>query len=402
MAAGREGMVGMAGSESVASASVATSAPRAPNIVVAIPCHNEARNIGSLVIQAQRVATTVIVVDDGSAHDTAFIAERAGARVIRHEFTQGKDAALNSAFSAALKLDATALVLIDGDGQHRAADIPRIIVPVIDGEADIVVGSPQHNRESIPTVRRVGQDAIAMATPIGSGTHISDLQSGFRAFSRRAIESLTFSARGFAVESEMQFSARDRSLRVTEAPIDSIYEDPPRRNVFRHGLIVLDGLMRLVGMHRPLLFFAVCALISWLGGVVLAFLALEAVTRDRRRVVGVPARSRPARDLLVSNWRPRPSRSCSGLAGATSTPLGWMTRQPRVRCHVLPLHGTEFGGQVLPRCDATARHLPARRLPRRGGSRRDRPPAARPGRSARDRGRSNERPRPRGAESACR
>ncbi len=273
-------MVGMAGSESRASASVATVAtPRPPNVVVAIPCLNEARNIGSLVIQAQRVATTVIVVDDGSADDTAFIAERAGARVIRHEFNQGKGAALNSAFSAALKLDATVLVLIDGDGQHRPADIPRIIAPVIDGEADIVVGSRQRNREGIPTVRRVGQDAITMATTIGSGTHISDSQSGFRAFSRRAIESMTFSARGFAVESEMQFLARDRGLRVTEVPIDPIYEDPPRRNVFRHGLIVLDGLMRLVGMHRPLLFFAVCALLAWLVGATLAFVALEAVTR---------------------------------------------------------------------------------------------------------------------------
>src|SRR5581483_8838661 len=97
-------------------------------IIVAIPCLNEERNIGSLVIQARRWASEVVVVDDGSTDETALIAEEAGA-------------AVNSAFGVALGRDADVLVVMDGDGQHRAEGIPNVAAPVLKGEADIVVGS---------------------------------------------------------------------------------------------------------------------------------------------------------------------------------------------------------------------------------------------------------------------
>jgi glycosyltransferase involved in cell wall biosynthesis len=255
--------------------------PRGKRVVVAIPCLNEERNIGSLVIQAKRWASEVIVIDDGSADETGLVAEAAGAIVIRHETNQGKGAALNSAFAVALGRDADVLVVMDGDGQHRAVEIPVVAGPIISGEADISVGS-RHLREAegeIPKVRRVGQTVVTTATNLGSGVALTDSQSGFRAFSRRALEVMTFSSSGFAVESEMQFLALDQNLRVVEVPIEAVYRDPPKRNVVRHGLVVLDGLMRLVGMHRPLLFFAVAALIAWTVGSVLALVALEAIDR---------------------------------------------------------------------------------------------------------------------------
>src|SRR5919201_271469 len=255
--------------------------PRGKRVVVAIPCLNEERNIGSLVIQAKRWASEVIVIDDGSADETGLVAEAAGAIVIRHETNQGKGAALNSAFAVALGRDADVLVVMDGDGQHRAVEIPVVAGPIISGEADISVGS-RHLREAegeIPKVRRVGQTVVTTATNLGSGVALTDSQSGFRAFSRRALEVMTFSSSGFAVESEMQFLALDQNLRVVEVPIEAVYRDPPKRNVVGHGLVVLDGLMRLVGMHRPLLFFAVAALIAWTVGSVLALVALEAIDR---------------------------------------------------------------------------------------------------------------------------
>lgn len=257
-------------------------------IVVAIPCLNEERNIGSLVLQAKRYATEVIVVDDGSVDATAEIAEAAGAIVVRHQSNQGKGAALNSAFGIALGHDADVLVLMDGDGQHRAAEIPSVAGPILVGDADISVGSRHLQAGGIPSVRRVGQTMITTATNVGSGVNLTDSQSGFRAFSRRALESLTFSARGFAVESEMQFLALDRDLRVIEVPIEAVYVDPPKRNVFRHGLVVLDGLLRLVGMHRPLLFFLVVSLLAWAGGGALALLALDALDRGSAAAAVAP------------------------------------------------------------------------------------------------------------------
>jgi glycosyltransferase involved in cell wall biosynthesis len=264
--------------------------PRGKRVLVAIPCLDEERNIGSLVIQAKRWASEVIVVDDGSHDETSLIAEAAGAIVVRHESNQGKGAAMNSAFAVALGRDADVLVVMDGDGQHKASEIPIVARPVVAGEADISVGSRHLTQAEgeIPTVRKVGQTVVTTATNLGSGVQLTDSQSGFRAFSRRALETMTFSSRGFAVESEMQFLALDRDLRVVEVPIEAVYRDPPKRNVFRHGLVVLDGLMRLIGMHRPLLFFAVVALGSWMVGSLLARLALNAVTRGSAAAAAAP------------------------------------------------------------------------------------------------------------------
>ncbi|TAK26087.1 MAG: glycosyltransferase family 2 protein [Chloroflexota bacterium] len=265
------------------------SAPEtARRIIVAIPCLNEERNIGSIVIQARRWGTEVIVVDDGSSDETGLIAEAAGAVLMRHGSNRGKGEAITSAFSAALARDADVLVLMDGDGQHRASDIPRIAAPILSGEADISVGSRYAESGRIPAVRRVGQTVVTTATNIGSGVQLTDSQSGFRAFSRRAIETMTFSSRGFAVESEMQFLAQDKGLRVVEVPIAPVYIDPPKRNVFRHGLIVVDGLLRLVGTHRPLLFFAIVALASWMLGSLLALVALDAVLQGSAAAAAAP------------------------------------------------------------------------------------------------------------------
>jgi hypothetical protein len=151
--------------------------------------------------------------------------------------------------------------------------------PIVRGEADISVGSRHLASGGIPKVRRVGQTMITTATNLGAGVNLSDSQSGFRAFSRRALENLTFTSRGFAVESEMQFLALDRDLRVVEVPISAVYVEAPKRNVFRHGLMVLDGVLRLIGMHRPLLFFAAVSVFCWVTGLLLALMALDAIAQ---------------------------------------------------------------------------------------------------------------------------
>jgi glycosyltransferase involved in cell wall biosynthesis len=248
-------------------------------VVVAIPCLNEERAIGTLVLLVREWADDVLVVDDGSADRTAQIAELAGARVLRHDVNKGKGAALNSAFDAALTLGADVLVVLDGDGQHRPEEIPAVAAPVLAGAADISVGS-RHLAEAdgdIPRVRKLGQSVVTAATNLGSGVPLTDSQSGFRAFSRRALETIRLRSRGFAAESEMQFLALDQGLTVVEVPIEAVYVDPPKRNVFRHGIIVLDGLLRLIGTHRPLLFFAGVGMASWAVAGLFALVAVAAL-----------------------------------------------------------------------------------------------------------------------------
>jgi glycosyltransferase involved in cell wall biosynthesis len=227
-------------------------------IVVVIPAYNEERFIGSVVLKARKYADTVVVVDDGSTDATGEIAEAAGAIVVRHEHNQGKGAALNTGFREVREMAPEVVVTLDGDGQHRSEEIPALVQPVLGGQADVVVGSRFLGVKSrIPGLRALAIRALTLATNVGSGLRVSDSQTGFRAFSRRAVETIVFRSDSFVVESEMQFLAREHGLQVVEVPISCSYDDGPKRNPVSHWLQVLNGVLQLIGQHRPLLFFGV-------------------------------------------------------------------------------------------------------------------------------------------------
>ncbi|MBI4491373.1 MAG: glycosyltransferase family 2 protein [Chloroflexi bacterium] len=244
--------------------------PGTARVLVAIPAYNEDRFIGSLVLKLRAAGYRVLVVDDGSADLTAEVAEAAGAAVVRHPANVGKTAAVRRAFERARELEVEALVLLDGDSQHDPAEVGRVVAPVLAGQADMVVGSRfvgAHSR--IPRWRVAGQHALTLATNLGSGLHLSDSQSGFRAFSRRALQGMSFHRAGFSVESEMQFEAKALGLAVLEVPIHVHYQLPTKRSPIRQGLSVLEAVLRLVAQHRPLLFFSAPGLVVLLAGLAL-------------------------------------------------------------------------------------------------------------------------------------
>jgi glycosyltransferase involved in cell wall biosynthesis len=256
--------------------------------MVAIPAYNEERYIGSLVLRARQLGLTVLVVDDGSTDQTAEIAAAAGALVERHAVNRGKAAALNTAFRVARSRQAEVLVVLDGDSQHDVQQIEPLIAPIHSGEADIVVGSrflPESNG-AIPGLRRLGQRAMTLLTNAGSGVQLTDSQSGFRAFSRRAVETILFQTSGFSAEVEMQFLARQHALRLREVPISASYFDPPKRNAFRHGAQVLHGVLSLIGRHRPLLFFGSLGLLFGLIGLSFGILVTSIYQAHRILAVG--------------------------------------------------------------------------------------------------------------------
>ena len=111
------------------------------NITVILPAYNEEVSIGSIVLLTRFYADNVIVVDDGSSDRTAEVARKAGAEVIVHKVNQGKGAALKTGFTAAVSLGADVIVTMDSDGQHNPADIPKLVEPILKGEADMVNGS---------------------------------------------------------------------------------------------------------------------------------------------------------------------------------------------------------------------------------------------------------------------
>lgn len=273
---------------------VETSRPSARQIqphvgptVALIPAFNEERFIGSLVLAVQSYVDHVVVVDDGSSDRTVEIARKAGATVVQHQNNQGKAAAVNTGFTHVRRLRPAVLVMLDGDGQHCADDIPQLLEPVRADEADVVVGSRFMSVKSdIPAYRKVGQHGLTLVTNLASGVSISDSQSGFRAFSSRALEQLSFSQGGFSIESEMQFLVREHRLRVLEVPIKVIYAEPAKRNPVSHGMQVLNGILRLVGQIRPLLFFGLSGVVTLLLGLALGLYIVDIYARTQTLAIG--------------------------------------------------------------------------------------------------------------------
>jgi len=246
-----------------------SDANRRHRIVAVVPAYNEERFIGSVVLKARQYADVVVVVDDGSLDATGKIAKAAGAVVAQHPHNRGKGVALRTGFCRARELNPDVVVILDADGQHRPEEMESVTTPVLRGQADIVVGSRYLDKKSrVPFHRVVGHLIFNFVTNQASGVPLTDSQSGFRAFSPMAVSALSsFHSDGFSVESEMQFQAREHSLRVTEVPITIHYHDKPKRSVVMHGLMVLNGILRFIGQQHPLLFFGLPSTMILLAGL---------------------------------------------------------------------------------------------------------------------------------------
>lgn len=247
-----------------------------PFIVACIPAFNEERTIAKVVIGTMKYVNRVVVVDDGSADMTGEIAQRLGAEVIRHEMNMGYGAAIKSLFTRARELKADVIVTLDADGQHDPSEIPLLTAPVLEGKADIVIGSRFLNEKGngknsgVPAYRRLGIKAITRMTDAASSSELSDAQSGLRAYGRRALDSLHLLESGMGVSVEILMEAKDLDLTVVEVPIECDYhlERTSKSSPLSHGGSVVMSIIRLVVEERPLVFLGVPGAASLLIGLV--------------------------------------------------------------------------------------------------------------------------------------
>jgi glycosyltransferase involved in cell wall biosynthesis len=266
-------------------------APSAPlnltHVVGVIPAFNEERTVGSVVLRLRQILDRVLVVDDGSRDATAEVARLAGATVISHPTNQGYGAAVRSGLAAAQKLQPRAVVLMDADGQHRFEDVRELVRPILEDQADVAVGSRFANGLTrVPVFRRVAQHGLTWLSNLGSGVKLTDSQSGMRAFGPRALGALLLQSTSMAAASEMQFLAADANLRVCEVPIEILYFGEVKRNPVGHGIDVLNGIVRLVSLRRPLLFFGLPGLIVTIVGVDLGLDVVQTFDRVHILLVG--------------------------------------------------------------------------------------------------------------------
>jgi len=229
-------------------------------IVAVIPSYNEEIAIGSVVLGALQYVDHVIVVDDGSKDQTSKFAELAGAEVIRMQVNGGKAKALLTGLKAAERKGCQVAITLDGDGQHRSEDISAVAMPVLDGDADMVIGSRFMGKEKdIPRYRIFGQKVINSLSNAGSKVSVTDSQSGLRALGRRALENLDFASDGYNVESDMIIHFADKGLTIKEVPIEVNYDVPNghKKGALSMGMGLLSNVVSVIGYKRPLLMFGV-------------------------------------------------------------------------------------------------------------------------------------------------
>jgi glycosyltransferase involved in cell wall biosynthesis len=258
-----------------------------PSLIAAIPAYNEAGTIGDVVTEASQYVDEVIVVDDGSSDNTAQLADDAGATVVVHETNTGYGGALQTAFSEANKRDVEHLVIIDGDGQHDIGDIERLVDVQRKTASEIVIGN-RHGSDSetsMPLYRRFGLAIINIMTNLSLGIvrpskQITDTQSGFRAYSGDAVESLSMDqslGTGMNASTDILYHGFENGYQFEEVSTTINYdlEDTSSQNPVSHGLKLVHNILNTVERKRPIGFLGVPGFIFSFFGIVIAYLTLS-------------------------------------------------------------------------------------------------------------------------------
>jgi glycosyltransferase involved in cell wall biosynthesis len=244
-------------------------------VLCAIPAKDEEVAIGSVVLRARKHADEVLVVDDGSSDATAAVAALAGATVVRHSENRGKGAAYSSFWAYAREHGFDALVTLDGDGQHDADEIPLLLDRLKAGD-EFVIGARWGSSTEMPWWRKVGKRVLDYGTAAASqdkgngtqGPKLTDSQSGFRAYARRAIDTIQPQESGFSVESQMLIDAHQAGLRIGETRIHCRYDvDGSSMGSVRHASGVLTDILFQVGVAHPLLYLALPGLVLVFGAI---------------------------------------------------------------------------------------------------------------------------------------
>ena len=243
-----------------------------------IPAFNEEKNIAAIITKLADITDTIIVCNDGSSDLTSDIAEKMGAFVINHEKNLGYGAAIRSIFLKAKELDGDILVTFDADGQHRIEDIEQVTKPIIDQEADLVIGSRflDESEKEVPRYRKVGIKVITKITNASIKKQLTDSQSGFRAYSKKVLVELNPSELGMGISTEILIKASSKNFRITEVPIKILYAgDTSTHNPVSHGSSVILSTIKYTSIEHPLKFYGIPSMILFIIGISFTYLSAE-------------------------------------------------------------------------------------------------------------------------------
>ncbi len=240
-------------------------------VAVLIPCYNEQLTVGQVVrdFRAELPRADIYVFDNNSEDRTVEMAREAGAHVF-FERRQGKGYVVQRMFT---DVEADVYVMVDGDGTYPAAYVHNLIAPVLSGEADMVVGSrlADESDSQFKMLNRLGNRLFLTAINIIFKTRLSDILSGYRAFSRHFVKNIPLFGGGFETETELTIKALGRGYQIIEFPVD-LQQRPAgsfsKIRIGHDGLMILNTILALFRDYKPLTFFGAVGLFLLLSGFV--------------------------------------------------------------------------------------------------------------------------------------
>jgi len=246
-------------------------------ITIGIPAYNEEKNIAKIITKLKKITDSIIVCDDGSSDMTSEIAKNLGVIVISHKKNMGYGAAIRTIFEKSAEIGSDILVTFDADGQHRVEDVSRVLRPLENSEADIVIGSRFLGKQSnVPNYRKLGIKVITQVTNSSLKTKLTDSQSGFRAYSKQVLSKISLSEIGMGISTEILIKASSKGLRITEVPITILYSgDTSTHNPVSHGTSVLFSTIKFTSIEHPLKFYGIPSVIFLTIGMIFTSLAVQ-------------------------------------------------------------------------------------------------------------------------------
>ena len=261
------------------------------DIIVGIPAYNEEKNIASIIIKLKQISNKIIVCNDGSSDLTGEIAKELGVEVINHQKNLGYGASIRSIFLKAKEMNADMLVTFDADGQHRIEDIQKVIEPIINNKCDISIGSrflSEDSIDEIPDYRKFGIRMITKITNISINEKLTDSQSGFRAYSKKALTEIHPSDQGMGISTEILIKASNKDLIIAEVPIKVLYEgDTSTHNAVSHGASVLLSTIKYTSIEHPLKFYGIASLVFLSIGIGFILWTVQAYTQDGKIITNI-------------------------------------------------------------------------------------------------------------------
>ena len=241
-------------------------------IAVLVPCYNEELTIGKVVEDFKRELpeADIYVYDNNSKDNTSKIAEEKGAIVVK-EYRQGKGNVVRSMFR---DIDADVYIMVDGDDTYPAEAARDMIQPIINGEADMVIGDRLSNgtyfQENKRPFHDFGNNLVKGLIGLLFKNEIRDIMTGYRAFNRYFVKTMPVLSDGFQIETEMSIHALDKKFLLKEIPID--YRDRPegsesKLSTFKDGYRVLSALGSLFKNYKPMAFFGIVTMVTFILGL---------------------------------------------------------------------------------------------------------------------------------------